>query len=150
MLMKSGKTVLWLVIVLLLALALPNIISVLRGPAPTPDVFSDAYSLSEAIDMSAQNGKPVLVLATADWCGPCQALKRGAFSDPGVAGLIRDNTIPVYLEDGTNHEEIKGLGVRAYPTTLLLEQGQVTAVIEGGASAKNFAEMLSGELFGEQ
>ncbi|HCT43849.1 MAG TPA: hypothetical protein DF699_01390, partial [Phycisphaerales bacterium] len=131
--MKSGKTLTWLIIALLAALALPNVISLLRGPAPTPDVFAAGYTLTEAIEMSAQNDKPVLVLATADWCAPCQALKRGALTDPQVAELIRENTIPVYLEDGDNSAEIGELGVPAFPTTMILERGQVTAMLEGGA-----------------
>ncbi len=146
--MKSGKTLSTLIIVLLIALALPNVISLLRGPAPTPDVFADAYTLTQARAMSAEQGKPVLVLATADWCAPCQSLKRGALADATVIELIRSQTIPVYLEDGTNREEISSLGVRSYPTTLILENGQVTAILEGGASPSAYAKAISSELQG--
>lgn len=148
--MKSGKTLTWLIIALLAALALPNVISLLRGPAPTPDVFAAGYTLTEAIEMSAQNDKPVLVLATADWCAPCQTLKRGALTDPEVVGLIHENSIPVYLEHGSNRDEIDTLGVRAFPTTLILERGQVTAMLEGGAGASKYARLLKRELLGEQ
>lgn len=148
--MKSGRTFSTLIIVLLLALALPNVISLLRGPAELPDVFSDGYTLTQAIEESSRSGMPVLVLATADWCAPCQTLKRGALSDPKVVGLIRENAIPVYLEHGQNGPEIRQLGVRAYPTTLILEGGQVTAMLEGGANADRYAGMLSRELLGER
>lgn len=144
--MKSGKSFSTLIIVLLLALALPNIISLIRGPAPTPDLFAQGYTLVQAKQMSSETGKPVLVLATADWCAPCQSLKRGALSDPKVVELIRSNTIPVYLEDGQNKQEIGSLGVGSYPTTLILENGQVTAMLEGASGADSYAAAISREL----
>lgn len=141
--MKSGKNFSTLIIVLLLALALPNLISLIRGPAPTPDIFEDAYTLSEAREIGLQENKPVLVLATADWCAPCQSLKRGALSDPEVAELIRQRTIPVYLEDGQNRDEIASLGVRSYPTTLILDhKGEVASMFSGGASSEGYAQAI--------
>jgi thiol:disulfide interchange protein len=144
--MKSGKHLATILIIILVLLALPNLISMLRGPAPTPDVFSDAYTLQQANQLSIEQGKPVLVLATADWCAPCQTLKRGALVDPGVVELINDRTIPVYLEDGENIDDIRSLGVRAYPTTLILSQGEVIASQPGGLPAPSYAEWLIGEL----
>lgn len=144
--MNSGKHLVTFLIVVLLLLALPNVISLLRGPAATPDVFSSAYTLEQANQLSAEQGKPVLVLATADWCGPCQALKRGALVDPGVVELISQRTIPVYLEESESIDDIRSLGVRAYPTTLIVDQGEVIARIEGGASADRFVEMLRSQL----
>lgn len=144
--MKSGKHLVTILIVVLLLLALPSVISMLRGPAATPDVFSDAYTLEQANQLSAAEGKPVLVLATADWCGPCQALKRGALADPGVIELIGQRTIPVYLEESESIDDIRSLGVRAYPTTLIVDRGEVIARIEGGASADRYAEMLLSQL----
>ena len=144
--MKSGKHLATILIIILVLLALPNLISMLRGPAPTPDVFSDAYTLQQANQLSIEQGKPVLVIATADWCAPCQTLKRGALVDPGVVELINDRTIPVYLEDGENIDDIRSLGVRAYPTTLILSQGEVIASQPGGLPAPAYAEWLIGEL----
>jgi len=148
--MKSGKTFSTLIIVLLLALAIPNIISLIRGPAETPDVFANAYTLSEANQMSLESGKPVYVLATADWCPPCQTLKRGALIDPQVIEMIGEHAIPVYLEDGENGAELRELGVQSYPTTLILMNGQITSMISGGGNAKSYAGMLSRELLGDQ
>lgn len=141
--MKSGKTFSTLIIILLLALALPNLISLVRGPAQKPDIFADAYTLTQARELAAREHKPLLVLATADWCAPCQSLKRGALSDPGVAELIRERTIPVYLEDGKNREEIASLGVRSYPTTLILnENGEIASKFSGGRGARDYADAI--------
>ncbi|MCA9303108.1 MAG: thioredoxin family protein [Phycisphaerales bacterium] len=113
----------------------------LRKPAPTPGVFDARITLAEARQQSAESGKPILVLATADWCAPCQGLKRGALTDPAVVEFIREQTIPVYLEDGTNRAEIRELQVASYPTTLILKGGSVQA-ITGGRSADNYLEAI--------
>lgn len=103
----------------------------LRPPAKTPSVFDADLSLAEAEMRSAENGKPILILATADWCPPCQALKRGALTDPAVVELINEHTIPVYLEDGEHREELRTLPIQSYPTTLIIDDGRVSASIQG-------------------
>lgn len=129
---------LWVLLGIVTVLAGLMLARGLGRTAPTPKPFSDAYTLQSAADVSRQTGRPVLVLATADWCGPCQALKRGALSDPGVAAYLSEHTVPVYLEDGVNPREIAALGVEVYPTTVILQNGEVLGVIRGGASAEDY------------
>jgi thiol:disulfide interchange protein len=114
----------------------------LRSPAPTPDVFSANITLADAQAQSAESGKPIFVLVTADWCPPCQKLKRGALSDPAVVKLISEQSIPVYLEDGQNRSEIQSLPVQSYPTTLIIQGDEITASIVGGKSAGKYLKVL--------
>ncbi len=139
--MNTKKNVLpVLLIIVLMGMALPNLISIIRGPAAVPDVFSDGYTLAEARAVSAETGKPIFALATADWCGPCQTLKRGPLQDPEVVAMIREHSIPVYLEDGMNRDEIKELGPRGYPTSFIVEGDQVVAALPGGRQYKQFLQ----------
>jgi thiol:disulfide interchange protein len=114
-----------------------SVIYIRNGPAtaPPPPVFADQITLAEARTRSAETGKPVLAFVSADWCAPCQSLKRGALSDDQVAAFLQENTIPVYLEDSRNASEIQSLGARVFPTTFLLFNNQVIAQIEGGGPA---------------
>ena len=142
MLKKNNiTTVLFLIVAAVLVL--PTVINLIQGPAKTPGVFDEHYTLSQAAELSEQSGKPMLVLATADWCPPCQKLKRSTLTDPTVMEWIKENTIPVYLEDGENGQEIGSLGVRSYPTTMLIADGQILASIGGAVGADRYVNELS-------
>ncbi|RMH09856.1 MAG: DUF255 domain-containing protein, partial [Planctomycetota bacterium] len=70
----------------------------LGGVAPKPGIFERELTLSAALDESERTGRPVLAVVTADWCGACQALKRGALSDPEVEALVKASFVPVYID----------------------------------------------------
>jgi len=116
----------------------------LRKAAPTPGVFDANITLAQAEQQSAESGKPIMVLATADWCAPCQSLKRGPLTDPGVIEMITSHTIPVYLEDGANREELATLPLQSYPTTFIVDGGRVTATILGGRGYRAALERALG------
>lgn len=132
--------------------ALPIAIAVLVGfaavtalkgrVAPTPAVFSADSSLEAAIEQAGKENKPVLALVTADWCPPCQSLKRETLSDPEVAAWIGANTVPVYIDSDTSPEDAASLGVRALPTTVLLRDGEVVASNSGFIQAGDYLAFL--------
>ncbi len=140
---KSKLIVPFLLVVAAAIFVLPTVIGLIKGTADTPGVFADAYTLTQAAELSKETGKPMLVLATADWCPPCQTLKRTTLVDPTVVEWIKANTIPVYLEDAVNGEEIGGLGVRSYPTTMLIQDDKVLVSVPGAVKAGSFVRALS-------
>ena len=144
--MKSKSIFPAFIIIVLVALVLPNILNLIRGPAETPGIFEEAYSLSQASQISADTGKPMLVLVTADWCAPCQKLKRSTMVDPVVVDWVKSNTVPVYLEADDNANDIRTLPVQAYPTTLLIQDGQVLASLQGAVGASRYVKKLSSVL----
>lgn len=134
------------VTILLLALvayiATPKIISMIKGPADTPSMFASGYSIEQASEQSHTTGKPMLVLVTADWCPPCQTLKRGALSDAKVTEWVSENMIPVYLADGVHDDQIGMLPVRSFPTTLVIQDGQILGQFSGNRSASGFLSRI--------
>lgn len=120
------------------------------APAPAPDVRSapratpaaaaDAASkeppaevsawttLSGALAESRRNGKPVLLDFNADWCPPCQRMKRELFEDRGLGAAVQTAVIPVSIvdrrrENGSNPAEIEELQrryrIEAFPTLVV-------------------------------
>jgi thiol-disulfide isomerase/thioredoxin len=132
----------WSTVVIILVFAGYIGFTMLRKPAPTPGVFDAKITLADALVQSTQTGKPILVLVTADWCPPCQKLKRGALSNPEVVQFISEQSIPVYLEDGQNRAEIQTLPVQSYPTTLIIKDGEIQASVVGGKSASRYLKVL--------
>ncbi len=118
-------------------------VTMLRGRvAPTPGVFREGSTLATAIDRAAAEGKPVLALVTADWCPPCQQLKRETLTDPAVAAWIEANTVPVYIDSDKNPDDARSLLVTSLPTTLLLRDGEIIGTRVGYAGAEDYLRFL--------
>lgn len=113
-----------------------------RPPAPTPAAFGTETRLAAAIEESNASGRPVIALATADWCPPCQALKRGALVDVRVASLLDERTIPVYVDVDKNPEEAEQLGAASIPTTYVIQNGEITAKVTGALSPDDYLGWL--------
>ena len=121
------------------------------GVAPTPDAFDTALTLDAALDRSESTGRPVLALATADWCAPCQRLKRGPLADEQVARLVADNTIPVYVDltdadDPAAQDNARRLQIGPVPTLVLIRQGAITARLEGAVPKPTLLDWLNSNL----
>ena len=73
--------------------------------APDPAVSDPeqmVYDLRNALDLSAQTGKPVFVKFTAPWCTDCRAMERTTYTDLEVS---RELEKCVVLELNMEHPE---------------------------------------------
>ena len=116
--------------------------------APMPEAFAKTTTLEQATTLAAASGKPVLAFATADWCGPCQSLKRNALADKDVGRWISDNTHAVVIDGTDANPQVDSLGVTGFPTLLLLRPGnggtlKEVSRITGVADAKGVLAFLS-------
>lgn len=128
----------WFVLVLAV-LAFVGYTTFARRGTETPEAFKQVATLAESEALAAESGMPVLVFATADWCGPCQTFKRQALADAGVQRWIRENTHPV-IADFTDREKppegAERLRVKSLPTLLLMRDGKEVSRLGGVVPAK--------------
>lgn len=111
------------------------------GVAPIPPGFDPARTIAQA----SQTGKPVLAFVTADWCGPCQAFKRGALADPRVTAALREKVEAVYV-DVDKSAEAADLNVMSVPTLLLIRDGKERARVTGAMGTEQMLGWLDAAL----
>ena len=95
---------------------------------PANGSFSAWSSFAEAMTESERTGKPILLDFNAEWCPPCQAMRRTVFENSKHSQSIQRAVIPVSIvdrvrEDGRNVPEVDQLqnryGVQAFPTLVV-------------------------------
>ncbi len=139
---RRGGSRTGLVVLLGIVLAFVGLRLFMGRAAPVPAPFDPSVTLNQALN-AAGSDKVVLVLATADWCPPCQQLKRGALANPEVSEAIRSRTVPVYA-DGTQQLDASfaPLGIGGFPTMVAVRDGVVLSRLVGAVSARSLLEWL--------
>lgn len=112
------------------------------APEPQAATVSSPWTTYDAaVAESNRTGKPILLDFNAEWCPPCQALKREVFDDGRYGPEIQLAVIPVSVvdrtrEEGTNPADIESLqrrfGVEAFPTLVVFHPGTGRKVVARG------------------
>jgi len=66
-------------------------------------------------------GKPMLAMFTASWCGPCQRMKSSTLSDSRVERQLEEHFIPVMIDTDANPRLTRKFGVTAMPTIAVID-----------------------------
>ncbi|MBS0188024.1 MAG: thioredoxin family protein [Planctomycetes bacterium] len=113
------------------------------GTAPVPAVFDQGYTFEQAVAKGRSEKKPVLAFATADWCGPCQAMKREVLSEQSIEGQIRRDFVPAYVNIDKEPAAAQALKVFSIPATIVLWDGKVVARMEGMMPHDSYEQWLA-------
>ncbi|MEK6700916.1 MAG: thioredoxin family protein [Planctomycetota bacterium] len=116
------------------------------GSAAMPPVFEKSPTLTEALAAQAAGGsgaRPILAFATADWCGPCQLMKRSTFVEPGVVAFIRDHTTPVYVNIDKDPAAATMLSATSIPATYVIVGDRVVASFVGLLDAQTYLQNIT-------
>lgn len=111
------------------------------GSGKRPPVFENSPTLVGALSAQAAAGKgarPILAFATADWCGPCQLMKRSTFIEPAVVAFIGAHTTPVYVNIDHDPEAARMLSAKSIPATYVIMGDKIVAGFVGLMDAQTY------------
>jgi thiol:disulfide interchange protein len=125
--------------------------SLLLAPARAADSAVPFRPL--AFDAAAQaataEGKLVFIDFFTTWCEPCKRLDATTWSDPAVARLLGEKTVPLKLDAEKERDLATRFKIEAYPTLLLLKpDGTEVDRLIGFREAPKFIEEFTAALAG--
>ena len=86
--------------------------------APKTGELAWEKDYASALKKAQAENKPVMVMMTATWCGPCKALEKETLNDPWIRYFLREFVIVQAFED---KEVEKTYGSNAYPTLVFTD-----------------------------
>ena len=92
---------------------------------------------SQDIPNLTTQGRCVLQFS-ATWCGPCKTLKKTVEANQGDLG------VPFYVVDIDQEQALASeMGIRAVPTLLLFEDGEIIARTTGNKSVSQLQDFIA-------
>ncbi|MEM1185019.1 MAG: thioredoxin family protein [Planctomycetota bacterium] len=116
--------------------------SALTGTAPTPEALTQVNGLDEAMAQAEATDRPVVAVVTADWCPPCQHLKRTTLQDERVAGWLSENAVAVTIVEGQHNDDLARLPIEVFPTTYVIKDSTIVGQAQGYRDTDDFLEFL--------
>lgn len=112
---------------------------------PKELVFYDG-SLGQMENEAQEEGKPYYVYFTADWCQPCQIMKKNVFTLPEVYELSNAKYLAIMIDvDEFNGQELsKQYDVQGIPTIIFFNsEGEAQTRLTGLLSSDQFMAALN-------
>jgi thiol:disulfide interchange protein len=109
-----------------------------RDPEVVRGAITWHRDLRRAIEVARAEGKLIVADVYTDWCGWCKKMDKTVYADPAIVALSRQQVfVKVNAEDrGEGQSFAKEMGVKGYPTTIVLDgQGRVLNVAQGYISS---------------
>jgi thioredoxin 1 len=106
------------------------------------------HSYEAALSEAKKTGKPAILVFSAAWCGPCQAMKKDVYPSSEVTPF-HDKFVWAYLDvDESSNEKAAGkFGVKGIPHIQFVNaEGKPVDKQVGSSSASSFAKTLASVL----
>lgn len=74
----------------------------------------------QAWDQAREEGRPLVMFITRQGCHYCEKMKSQTFTDQELCGYLEAGFVPLEVDSSQEQEVANKLGVRAYPTTVVI------------------------------
>ncbi len=105
--------------------------------------------IAAGFNKARDDGMPVFVFFTADWCQPCRQLKQGVLHEREVMNGLDENYVLVKVDmtdtNGPNNGIAQQFRVRGIPTIILIdmESGEFDRYTGGGPAMETWIRAAS-------
>ena len=144
---KPAASIGWIVAVLLVIVAWAGAYA-LRGGGDKEVMPGWADGMPAGQQLAQDTDKPMVVLFTASWCGPCQSLKSNVLTKGDVNEALQNNFVPVQIDlsdqspGNPNVAVAQQYGVTGIPTVIAMTPDGEPIGVYGGDSASAFVGWL--------
>jgi thioredoxin-related protein len=120
-----------------------------QSPASTPTASTPATlfrhpTVEAAWKVAVEERRPMVVMFTSEHCPHCVRMLSETYADPAIRRLLADHAETALAHADANAELIKKLGIRGYPTTLIIAaDGQIADAVEGFVDAPTFNRRIA-------
>ncbi len=97
--------------------------------------FEPGVSIEDAAARAERDGRPVLAYVTVPGCLACVRMERTTLADESLAEFLAQRTVAIHIDALKNPDAAAPLGVRAYPTIILVDAGEPTTRLVGYRTA---------------
>lgn len=137
---KSNRSI-WILFAILVAVAA---VSVINRAWWNKELVPWRSDLTAARAEAQAGNKPLLLYFTADWCGPCQSLKRTTWANRDVEAALRDY-VPVKIDIDAHPDLANQYRVQAVPHFVLIgADNRLKNVADGAMDSDRFLDWLRG------
>lgn len=115
-----------------------------RHDHTAPEGVFDHKTVEEAWKVAIEKKKPLLVMFTSNNCTFCRKMIADTYSNQSIKEMLRGRTESVMAHSDDYAALIKKLGIRGYPSSLLISpEGEVLDFMEGYVAPQEFAKRVS-------
>lgn len=139
----------WMVALLLVGLAWIGAYA-LRGGGEKQVLPGWADGMPAGQAVAAERDKPMVVLFTAGWCPPCQALKKNVLTRGEVRSALQADFVPVQIDltdtssDNPNAAVAQRYGVSGIPAVIAMSpEGEPIEAYTGRHTPEGFTAWLN-------
>ncbi len=90
-----------------------------------------------ALEAAKQDGKPIVIVFTASWCGPCTSFKGSTLKDEAVLKELKDNFHFLLVDTDKSQALAKSFKVSSIPVTKIVSADEKELASQVGIQSKS-------------